>query len=58
MILIAAGVILVIVGLVALWRKAKEYKPSVTGRKFYIAAIFKCGIVFLLYIFIYSSSYY
>ena len=48
MILIAAGVILVIVGLVALWRKAKEYKPSVTGRKFYIAAIFKCGIVFLL----------
>ena len=30
MILIAAGVILVIVGLVALWRKAKEYKPSVS----------------------------
>lgn len=48
MILIAAGVILVIAGLVVLWRKAKEYKPSVTGRKFYIAAIFKCGIVFLL----------
>lgn len=48
MILIIVGVAAVVAALVMIWKKSKRYTAKLSGKKFYIAGLFKVGIIFLL----------
>ena len=48
MILIIAGIVCVIAALIVIWRKSRVYTSSLSGKKFYMAALFKIGIIFLI----------
>ncbi len=47
-ILIIAGIAAVIAALIVIWRKSEDITTQLFGKKFYIAGIFKMGIIFLL----------
>lgn len=48
MIIIIAGVAVVVAALVMIWKKSRKCTVQLSGKKFYIAALFKVGIIFLL----------
>lgn len=48
MIIIIAGVAVVVAALVMIWKKSEKCTVQLSGKKFYIAALFKVGIIFLI----------
>ena len=48
MIVIIAGVAVVVAALVMIWKKSEKCTVQLSGKKFYIAALFKVGIIFLI----------
>ena len=48
MIIIIAGVAVVVAALVMIWKKSEKCTVQFSGKKFYIAALFKVGIIFLI----------
>lgn len=48
MIIIIVGVAVVVAALVMIWKKSEKCTVQLSGKKFYIAALFKVGIIFLI----------
>lgn len=48
MIIIIAGVAVVVAALAMIWKKSEKCTVQLSGKKFYIAALFKVGIIFLI----------